>query len=134
MLSFHDASAIAGAPNALPANAVLQQLIADRVHDWMTTDLMALTNLVIVQAGDSEDRLIEEIAFTPLANAIDGQRFGSTSFEPSWDWLERHDGWFEMIVTVGNDGFAFVLFIEDSAGLDPALHRLCETYAPATRQ
>lgn len=134
MLSFHDAAAIAAAPTTAPIDPTLKQLIADRVHDWTATDLLDLTHLAIVQVGDTEEAILEEVAFSPLINPLDGSRFGSKSFEPSWDWLEHHDRWFEMIVTVGNDGFAFVLFIQDSDGIDPKLRHLCQTYAPATRQ
>jgi hypothetical protein len=134
MLSFHDAAAIAAAPTTMSIDPTLRQLIADRVHDWNATDLLDLTHLAIVQAGDTEEAVIDEVAFSPLSNPLDGKRFGSKDFEPCWDWLERHDGWFEMIMTVGNDGFAFVLFIEDSAGIDHQLRQLCQTYAPATHQ
>ena len=134
MLSFHDSAAISAAPTKLPIDPDLKQLLADRVHDWTATDLLDLTHLAIIQAGDTEQTIVDEVAFSPLVNPIDGRRFGSKGFEPGWDWLERHDGWFEMIVTVGNDGFAYVLFIQDSDGIDPQLRRLCQTYAPATRQ
>ena len=134
MLSFHDAAAIAAAPTTASIDPTLRQMISDRVHDWKATDLLGLTHLAIVQAGDTEEAVIYEVGFSPLDNQLDGQRFGSKDFEPGWDWLERHDGWFEMIVTVGNDGFAFVLFIQDSDGIDPQLRRLCQTYAPPTRQ
>lgn len=134
MLSFHDAAAIAAAPTTASIDPTLRQMISDRVHDWKATDLLGLTHLAIVQAGDMEDAVIYEVGFSPLDNPLDGRRFGSKDFEPGWDWLERHDGWFEMIVTVGNDGFAFVLFIQDSDDIDPRIRQLCQTYAPATRQ
>jgi len=59
----------------------------------------------------------------------DGARFGSTDFRPHHDWLEDHGGWFELIFTVGNSGFAFVLFVEAADGADPELLALCRTYA-----
>lgn len=134
MLSFYDAAAIVAAPTNSSIDPTLKQLIADRVHDWTATDLLNLTHLLVVQPGDTEDELMEAVAFSPLVNPLDGRRFGSKGFEPCWDWLERHDGYYEMIVTVGNDGFAYILMIEDSAGIDPQLRQLCQTYAPATRQ
>jgi len=134
MLSFQDAATITAAPTTTTIDQNLKQLLADRIHDWSATDLLDLTHLAIVQAGDTEEAITDEVAFSPLVNPLDGRRFGSKGFEPAWDWLERHDGWFEMIVTVGNDGFAFVLFIEDSDDIDAQLRQLCHTYAPATRQ
>ena len=131
MLSFHDAAAIAAAPTTASIDPTLRQLLEDRVHDWTATDLLDLTHLLIVQAGDTEHAIIDEVAFSPLTNPLDGRRFGSKGFEPHWDWLERHDGWFELIFTVGNSGFAFVMFLEDREDVDTELSRLCETYAEA---
>ena len=133
MLSFNDAAAITAAPATASIDPTLDQLLADRIHDWTATEMLDLTHLLIVHAGDNDAAVIEAIAFSPLVNPLDGRRFGSKGFEPCWDWLECHDGWFEMIVTVGNDGFAFVLFIQDSDDIDPQLRLLCKTYAPATR-
>jgi hypothetical protein len=134
MLSFHDAAAIAAAPQTVSSDPVLQKLIADRVHDWTATDLLGLTHLVVIQPGDIEEAIIDEVAFSPLINPIDGERFGSRTFEPGWDWLEHHDGCWELIMTVADSGFAFVIFVIDNDGVDPELRRLCQTYAPATGQ
>ena len=131
MLSFYDAAAIAAAPTTASIDPTLKQLLADRIHDWTATDLLDLTHLLIVQSGDTEEGILEEVAFSPLVNPIDRRRFGSKEFVPHWDWLERHRGWFELIITVANDGYAFVLFIEDAEGVDPELRALCRTYAEA---
>ena len=129
MLSFDNAAAIAAAPTSASIDPALRQLLADRVHDWAATDLLGLTHLLIVQAGDTEEDILKEVAFSPLANPLNGSRFGSPAFRPAFDWLQGHGGWFELIQTVANDGFAFVLFIEEAEGSDPALLSLCRTYA-----
>lgn len=131
MLSFHDAAAIAAAPTTASIDPVLSTLIADRAADWTATDLLDLTHLVAIQAGDTEQALIEEVGLSPLVSPLDGHRFGSKGFQPHWDWLEQHGGWFELIFTIGNDGFALVLLVEDVEGVDPELRRLCHTYAQA---
>jgi len=46
-----------------------------------------------------------------------------------FDYAEDHGGYFELIVTVGNDGFAFVLFVRDRDGVDPELLSMCRAYA-----
>lgn len=133
MLSFHDAAAIAAAPTSTSIDANLKQLLADRVHDWTATNLLGHTHLLIVRPGDTEADIVQEVAFSPLVNPIDGRRFGSKGFEPPFDWLEAHEGWFELIVTVGNSGFAFVLFIQDAEGVDAEVLDLCRTYAGQVR-
>ena len=131
MLSFNNAAAIAAAPSTASIDPTLRQLLADRVHDWTATDLLELTHVLIVQAGNTEEDILDAVAFSPLINSLNDQRFGSKGFTPAWDWLERHDGWFELIATVGDSGFAFVLFIEDAEGVDPELRALCHAYAEA---
>jgi hypothetical protein len=129
MLSFHDAAAIAAAPTIAAIDLNLRQLLADRVQHWTTTDLLNLTHLLIIEPGDSEEDIVEEVAFSPLVSSIDGERFGSDSFVPPFDWLSKVGGYFELIQTVGNDGFAFVLFIADAEGVASELRSLCRTYA-----
>ena len=46
----------------------------------------------------------------------------------SWGWLAALDGWFELIVTVGDSGFAYVLLIEDADGTLPELLAMCRRY------
>jgi hypothetical protein len=128
MLSLHDKASMEAAL-ASPLDNRLRQLLADRIEDAAKTDLLGLTHLLVVQAGDCEHTITEEICLSPLTNPSDGVPFGSPEFVPLWDWLQQHDGWFEMIITVGNSGFAFILLIEDAEGVQPELLDLCRLYA-----
>src|SRR5689334_4946184 len=105
MLSYNDAAAIAAAPTNAPVDARLRQLLADRVHDWTATELLELTHVLIVQPGDTEQDVYDQVAFSPLVNPIDGERWGAKEFQPHWDWLEAHGAWFELMVAFA-DGFA----------------------------
>lgn len=132
MLSLYDRDSI----EAVLASSLkphIRNLLTDRIKDAAATGLLELSHFLVVQAGDREEDIAAEICLTPLTNPIDGQRFGSPKFQPAWDWLEEHDGVFEMIVTVGNSGFAFVLLIEDSEGVDPELLKLCRSYVDDAR-
>ena len=132
MLSFDNAAALAAAPTTASIDPALRQLIADRIHDWTATDLLDLTHLLVVQPGDAEEHILDAVAFSPLVNQLDDRRYGQKGFTPSLDWLEQHDGWFELIFTVGNDGFAFVLFVEDREGVDPELRSMCRQYSASS--
>ena len=129
MLSYSDAAAIAAAPVTAPVDPSLARLLEDRVQDWAATDLLGLTHLLIIEADDTEQDILNEVAFSPLVNPLNGSRFGSPNFIPPWDYHEAHDGWFELIFTVGNDGFAFAVYLEDAIGATPALQDLCRAYA-----
>jgi hypothetical protein len=128
MLSLYDKSSIEAAL-ASPLQPDLRKLLTDRISDAAASDLLDLTHFLVVQPGDCEHNIADEICLTPLTNPIDGERFGSPEFQPWWDYLEAHDGWFEMIITVGNSGFAFILLIEDAEGVQPELLSLCRAYA-----
>jgi hypothetical protein len=128
MLAFDNPAAIAGAPSTPGLDPVITQLLKDRVHDWAATDLLGLTHVLVVQLGDSEQTILDEIPFSPLTNSMNDSRFGSPDFEPPFDWLSTHDGWAEIIATVSNDGFAFHLFIELAPDADPDLLALVRAY------
>ncbi len=103
MQSFDNAKAIAGAPRIV-TDPQLKNLLSDRVRDWTKLRLLDFTHLVIIEVGDIDKSIIEELAFSPLVNPLDGLRHGMDGFVLPFDYLENHGGWFELIVTVGNDG------------------------------
>lgn len=105
------------------ADPVLKRLLADRLADTINCGLQELTEVLIVEAGDSEQAIVHAIGFSPLVSRIDGVRNS-----PDWDWIERHTGWWELLYTVGNDGFAFIVLVEDSEGLP--LADLCRRSGP----
>jgi hypothetical protein len=103
----------------------LHTLLADRIGK-LTEDLIDYTEFLIIEAEDTETEVVQAIGFSPLVEPIDGARFGEPGFEPGWDWLQEHDGWFEMIVTAGST-FAYVLLIDVANGTFNALCRLYAT-------
>lgn len=108
----------------------LRTLLTARIAALVTADcdLTDWTEYLIVEPGDSEADIIRHVGFSPLVEPIDGARFGCAGFHPCWDWLGEHPGWYEMIVTFGST-FAYVLFIRDADGVDPALLSMCRHYA-----
>lgn len=113
MLSFYDRVSLRHALT-LPLRADLKELLHKRIHQIFDDGLADLTHLLVIEAGDTEAMVREEIGFSPLE--VEGIRYGSPGFFHRWDWLEDHGGWFELIFCVGNDGFAFVLLVQDGAG------------------
>lgn len=134
MLAFHDRVSIEDALCS-SLDCRLRVLIAECIKQDIrpvTYDLIDYTTIVVARAGDTERAIRRELGFSPLVNVFDGTRFGTTEFVPFWDVLHDHGGWFELIVTCGNDGFAFVLFVQDAEGVEPDLLTLCRTYARTT--
>lgn len=116
MLSFPDRAAMDNA-HTLPLRADLKALLQKRISQFIEDGLGDLTHIVVLCRGDTEAMLKAEVAFSPLER--DGLHYGDPGFEPWWDWLHDHGGWFELIHCVGNSGFAFVLLLEECN--DPAL-------------
>lgn len=128
MLSLHDEATIQAAL-ALPISSHLRDLLTTRIIHYAAAGLGSLTHIVVIQPGDTAAVIMREIGLYPTTSPIDGAHFGSMAFHPFWDWLENQGGWFEMIVTVGDTGFAYILLIEDAKGVDPDLLALCNAHA-----
>jgi hypothetical protein len=124
MLSYNEAAALAAAPT----NSSIDPNLRSVLRHWAAADLLDLTYLVIVQPGDSERTLLDTVGYSPLVDPLSGKRFGDEGFVPSFDWLKLNGQHYELIETVSNDGFAFVLFIPDSQRTDPQLLQLCRTF------
>ena len=123
MISIFDAASLSAAL-ATPLDPRLRVMIEQRINSARKNGLAEMTHIVVVQPGDTEADIVAEIAWSPLLNPIDGRRFGESGFVAPWDWLQRHDGgWYEMVVTVGNSGFAFVVLL--TPDMDPDLLQVC---------
>ena len=127
MISLHDEASIAAAM-AQPIEPALRTLMEARLDQAAKADLLDLTHIVVIQPGDTEAHIIAEIGFSPMAEPLGGIRFGTTGFYPHWAWLRDLGPFYEMIVTVGNSGFAFILVIEKAAGMIPELNAMCAHY------
>lgn len=101
----------------------LRKLLSDRLADTVSCGLENLTHVLVIEAGDREAEVVEAIGFSPLKSRMDGQRC-----QPDWDWIEYHSGWWELIYTVGNEGFAFIVFVEEAKASPFA--RLCRHESP----
>jgi len=128
MLSLYD-EATTKAALALPIDPDLRALLTTRIVHYAAAGLTAATHILVIQPGDTESEIEREVGFYPTTNIINGVRSGSAAFHPFWDWLQDLGGWFEMVVTVGDTGFAYILLIQDTDGVDPELRNLCHSRA-----
>lgn len=127
-LSLHDRASIAAAMGQ-PIDPALKTLLEARLNQAAKADLLDLTHILVILPGDTEAQVIAEIGFSPLVEPFDGARFGTAGFFPHWAWLHDLGGWYEMILTVGDTGFAFILLIERGLGAIPELSAMCAHYA-----
>ena len=106
---------------------VLRRLVRRRLIKAKENGLKNLTCIAVIEPADSEQTMINELGFSPLRNPLSNTRFGEPDFIPAWDWLERHRGWYELIFTVGDEGFAYIIFVKIGAK-ESDLTRMCERY------
>jgi hypothetical protein len=128
MLSLPDAAAIRAALHQ-PHPARLHAILADELATAETCELQDLTYILVIQPGDTEEAIKDEIGWSPLVNPVEGTRFGTADFLPYWVAIEDLGGWYELIHAVSNDGFAYILLIEDAPGVSTDLLRMCRQYA-----
>lgn len=93
------------------ADPQLRELVQGHLITAKENGLENLTCIAVVEPADSEQTIIDELGFSPLQNPLTETRFGDPGFFPPWDWLELHRCWYEMIFTVGDAGFAFIVFV-----------------------
>jgi len=91
-------------------------------------DLTAWTDILVVEAGDTEAMISRGAGFSPMIDPLSGARHGEPGFDPSWDLLTFSGGVFRMVFTFGST-HATVLLIQDGDGVPPKLRHLCRLYA-----
>ncbi len=128
MLSIYDAAS-AATVLAQPLEPNLRQAISDKLAHAKAAGLESLTHFLVIQPGDTETAIMDEVGFSPLCHPIDSTRFGQPDFQPYWAWLQESDQWYEMIATMGNAGFAYLIFILKEDGVLPNLLGMGEIYA-----
>ncbi len=111
MLSIYD-KATASAVLDQPLSDELKDIIQARWSDAETLGLGGETHIAVIQPQDSEQTILSELGWSPLVHPINETRFGSADFQPYWSWLQDLGGWYELLHTVGNAGFAYILLIE----------------------
>ena len=109
MLTIYDDITLDEALETLPASAI-RDTLSEIVSDAKACDLWALTCVLVVQAGDHVTDLRETLGFDPLGGPLHEP---GIPFEPYWSWLERHKGHYEMLITAGDEGFAYFILIPD---------------------
>jgi len=122
MLSIYDKVSARAALDQ-PLEPSLRTIITNRLADAASIGLSDQTHIIVIRPGDTEAMLLEELGWSPLVNPMTEARFGETGFTPYWSWLQDLGGWFELIHTVGNSGFAYTFLVEDAE--DSLLAQLC---------
>lgn len=127
MISIYDTATLTAAL-AQPMKAELRGHIERHILLARQNGLAAdATHLVVIQPGDTERQIEAETGFSPVVDQ-QGLRYGDPGFIPYWDHLQDLGDHFELIDTIGNSGFAFILLIEQAEGVWSELLALCQQH------
>lgn len=91
-------------------------------------DLTAITEILVVEPGDTEEEIVQAVGFSPLHDPISGARHPDPAFQPGWAWLADLDGAFLIVWTVGNSGFAYLVLVVDADGVPADLLNMCRNF------
>lgn len=78
----------------------LHPAVSATIEDTFKLDLQDMTHIIIVEDGDPAELVRDEIGFQPNAEEIGDFH------------VVHHEGLVEFICTVGNSGFAYLIFME----------------------
>jgi hypothetical protein len=91
MLSLLDAPSLERALS-LPIDGHLRQLLGQRVDhlNHLDFDVRESTYFLVIDASCTIDDVTDELGWSPLINPLDGQHWGSPTFQPYHDYLRDH--------------------------------------------
>lgn len=115
----------------------LRTLIEQRVHALSEFDDCMLSELVmflVVEPGDPLGDLDAQLGFPVMGNRFDDARFGDSGFEPSFELLEEHAGYYEIVFVLSDDGFGIEVFIPKHPGVPADLLAMCAAYATPAQE
>lgn len=116
---------------ALDTQAELTRLITgyiERLSDYEGYELGQMVQFVVMANGDKVIELETALGFSVRINRSTGCRYGDTEYMPSWEVIESHRYWYEVVYVLGDDGFGIVIFVPKDA--DAELVEMLQHYAP----
>lgn len=98
-----------------------------RLKECEGYDLSELVNFIVFEEFDAVPELDAALGFAVMVSRFDGVRYGDPEFNPSWEVIEEHVNWFELVYVLSDDGFGVVVFVSKNS--DPELTRMLRFYA-----
>ena len=115
------------------ADPELRQLIEKTIRDLSEDrpyDPDELGFFLILEPGvDTLPDINEKLGSDILCNRWTGIRFDQPGYTQSFEILEEHAGYYEIVFVISDDGYGIEVFIPKTAGIDPELLAMCTKYA-----
>ena len=116
---------------ALATQAELTRLITgyvERLSGYEGCELGQLAQFVVMTRSDTVIELEAALGFSVRINRFTGCRYGDAEYLPSWEVIEEHKFWYEVVYVLGDDGFGIVIFVPKDA--DAELIEMLQHYTP----
>jgi hypothetical protein len=108
--------------------ALIRLRIADTAE--FVDDFSELVFFIVVQPGDDLATVDAALGFPVMANRFNGIAFGEPGFTPSWDVLEEHPGFYELVYVLSDDGQGVTVFVTRAEGVSAELLAMCREFSP----
>ncbi|WP_219064088.1 hypothetical protein [Pseudomonas sp. UMAB-08] len=116
---------------ALNIQAELTRLITgyvERLSGYDGYELGQLVQFMVMASSDTVIELETALGFSVRINRFSGCRYGDADFLPSWEVIEAHRYWYEVVYVLGDDGFGIVIFVPKDAHAE--LIEMLQHYTP----
>ena len=107
--------------------ALIHRRIADTAE--FVNTFGELVFFVIVEPGDDIAGVDDALGFPVMVNRFDGTTLGEPGFTPSWDVLEEHAGFYELVYVLSDDGQGVTVFVTRAEGVSAELLAMCRQFA-----
>ena len=113
------------------ADPELRHLIEKTIRDLSPDgpyDPNVLGYFVIVEQGDSLDAIKTQIGFGLLVNRWTGIRYDEPGYTQSWECLDEHAGYWEIVFVTDDSGYGIEVFVPKTTDI-PDLFAMCQRYS-----
>ncbi len=110
--------------------ALVEQRFIDLCQDSEEDyDWEVMGYFVLVESGDAVAAIESQTEAWICSSPFGALRYGEAGFQPCYELLEEHPGFYEMVFVPSDGDFGISLFIPKIEGIDSELVQFCKEYA-----
>jgi hypothetical protein len=92
-------------------------------------DLDRYGYMIVLEPGDTIERIERETGFSILTDVLGDARFGDPDFTPAAEVIEEHRSCYELVFIFTDDGYGIEVFVPKVDGVDTDLLAMCAQFA-----
>lgn len=127
MIIFNEIEAIKQFTQIEIRNHMLE--IISKITDGATYDPSIYGHFVLVEVGDSIAEIEAGTSCQLMHGLSKDSQYSESDFQPPFEWLIEHPGFYEAVFIFSDDGFGVDLLIPKDLGIDAELLAMCTRYA-----